>query len=67
MHCHIIARQGMCFGDPLETELVDPATVSSFDRNDLAVDAQLLANVREVPEAMDDVATNRRYILILPL
>jgi hypothetical protein len=56
-----------CFGDTLEANLLDPATVSLFDRHDVAVDAQLLAGAWQMPDSMDDVTANGSYILIFPL
>jgi hypothetical protein len=38
------------FGNTLKTELLDPPSVSLFDHNDVAVDTQLLADVREMSE-----------------
>ena len=52
---------------PLEAKLLDPAIVGLLDRNDVAVDAHLLANAREMFESTDDVAANRGYVIIFPL
>ncbi len=52
---------------PVEAQLPDPAIISLVDRNDVAVDAHLLASARKMPESTDDVAANRCYVLVLPL
>jgi len=51
--------------DP-ETKLLNPTIVGLLHRNDVAVDAQLLANARKTPESTHDVAANRGYVLIFP-
>ena len=55
------------FGNTLKANLLDPASVSSFDRHDIAVDAQPLTGARQMPDSTDDVTANGSYILIFPL
>lgn len=38
-----------------------------LDRNDVVVEVHLLANAREVPKPMNDIAADRGHIPILPL
>jgi hypothetical protein len=52
---------------PVETKLLDPAIVGLLDRNDVAVDAHLLANARKMPESKEDVAPDGGDVLIFPL
>ena len=41
------------FGDTIKASLLDLASVSLFDRHDVAVDTQLLADARQMPESAD--------------
>jgi len=52
--------------DRAEAKLLNPTIVGLLHRNNVAVDAQLLANARKAPESTDDVAANRAYVLIFP-
>jgi hypothetical protein len=45
--------------DRAEAKLLNPTIVGLLHRNNVAVDAQLLANARKTPESTDDVAANR--------
>jgi hypothetical protein len=51
----------------VEVKLPDPAIVGLLDRDGVAVDVDLLANARKMPESADDVAANRGDVLIFPL
>src|SRR5258708_28068736 len=55
------------FGNTLKAKLLDPAAVGLLDRNDVVVEAHLLACAREVANPMNDIAADRGYILILPI
>src|SRR5437016_6172529 len=57
----------IAFGHALKAKLLDPAAVGLLDRNDVVVEAHLLACVREVANPMNDIAADGGYILILPL
>ena len=46
--------------------MLNPTIVGLLDRNDVAVDAQLLAYARKTPESTDDVAAYRGYVLVFP-
>jgi hypothetical protein len=61
---HTLASHVLC--NTTETKLLNAAIVGLLHRNDVAVDAQLLANARKTPESTDDVAANRDYVLIFP-
>jgi len=49
-----------------ETKLLNPTFVGLLDSDDVAIDAQPLANARKMPESTDDVAAYRGYVLIFP-
>jgi hypothetical protein len=55
------------FGNTLKAKLLDPAAVGLLDRNDVVVEAHLLACAREVANPMNDIAADRGYIIILPI
>jgi len=46
--------------------LLNPTFVGLLDSDDVAIDAQPLANARKMPESTDDVAAYRGYVLIFP-